>query len=257
MASNGEIDVKIEAQKLGLSLEKLADELVEDFNQAIQDLAHGAHAKIIAEAQERLHGTRQDYLKGLTFSTIGENSYLISIDGELAQKLEQGYQPFDMIPGMLKSKKIVEVGSRAGQPWVQKNKKGDRFAHVPMEHKPFAKGNVSDLAQAIRKLEVDNRRGRKQKITSIFKDVEGNPLQGKVAVAKNTGIQNLENLVKYQKIHKKGEKETVQSVYMTYRTVSDNGKSWIHPGFDGLKAFEHAEQWVESELQNILKTFLE
>lgn len=43
---------------------------------------------------------------------------------------------------------------------------------------------------------------------------------------------------------------------MTYRTVSENGGDWTHPGYAGLHAFDDAEKWMDSEIDNILNRLL-
>lgn len=262
MAKKGEIILEVRAEELGLQMDKLAEESEYQMKQAIGDIANAAHAMIIAKAQAELHTTRLDYLKHLTFERLDEDTYLINLDGDYANKLEAGYAAFDMKPGMLASKKIVEVGSRAGKPWVQKAEDGHRYAYVPLERQPFSKApQARDMADAIKQLTAFNREGREQKITKLFKDPNGKVLEGAVAVARNTGIKDLEGLVKYQKTYtnEKTGKQTTQSIYINYRVVSEAAGSaeWKHPGFPGLKAFEDAERFVETEIDNILKHFLE
>ena len=260
MASKkGEVDIQLRAKELGLEIDNLATSIESEFYQAIEDTANAAYASIIADAQKQLNSQRQDYLKALKFDRIGENSYVISLDGDWANKLESGYPSYDMKQGMLNSSKTVGVGSRAGEPWVQKNKKGKKFAHVPFEHQPHSKApkGASDLGQAIKMLEAKNKSGRKQKLTTIFKDPSGKPLQGKVASVRDTGIPQLDGITKFQKTYTNDAgKETTQSIYMTWRTVGEDSDGWIHPGFSGIKAFDEAEMWAAKEIDNILKSFL-
>lgn len=255
-----DINVKIRAAALGKSLENLAAEVQEEFDQAIRDTANAAYATITAKAQQELNSTRQDYLRGLSFEDLGNNTYLIVLEGDFANALEKGYSGFDVRTGMLNSEKIVGVGSRAGQPWVQKGAKGQKYAHVPFEHRPHSKApQAADLNQAIKKLTAMNRSGMEQKLTKVFKDASGKPLEGRVAsVKKVEGFPQLDGIAKYQKIYKNEStgKETVQSVYMTFRTVSENGDSWRHPGFGGLHAFDEAEKWVEEQIDNIIKVLI-
>ena len=262
---NGTIDLNIKADDLGLSFENLSSAMESEFNQAISDVAHMVHANIVAKATTELSGLRQDYLKGLSFDKIGENSYVIGLEGEWANKIESGFPSYSIRDAMMKSQKNVEVGSRAGQPWVQRSQAEDnhKYAHVPFEHKPFSKESKSqNLADAIKKLQARNMSGAKQKLTQIFKDPSGKALQGKVASVKTAEVngvhyKDLDGLVKYQKTYKnKKGKETTQSIYMTYRTVSEVGKDWKHPGYDGLGAFPEAEQAAEAAIDRILKMFL-
>lgn len=255
-----DINVKLRAAALGKSLENLAYEVEEEMNQAIKDTANAAYASIVAKAQQELHSTRQDYIKGLTFEELGNNTYLITLEGDFANALEKGYSGFDVREGMLKSEKVVGVGSRTGQKWVQTGKDGHKFAHVPFEHRPHSKApQAADLNQAIKKLTAKNKMGEDQKFTKIFKDASGRPMEGRVAsVKKVDGFPQLDGIAKYQKIYKNETtgKETVQSIYMTFRTVSENGDSWRHPGYQGLHAFDEAEKWVEEQIDNIIKALV-
>lgn len=261
----GVIDLNIKADELGLQFEKMGQVAEEQFNQAVSDVAHMIHANIVAKAASELSGLRQDYLKGLTFDKVGDNSYVIGLAGEWANKVEDGFAAYDMKAALLSSNANVEVGSRAGQPWVQQSKSKDKhkFAHVPFEHKPFAKeGKAQNLAQAIKQLQARNADGAQQKMTQVFKSPSGRPLQGKVATVGTAQVggkhlKDLDGLVKYQKTYKnKSGKETTQSVYMTFRTISEVGTGWKHPGFDGLKAFPEAEQAAEQAIEQIMKKFL-
>jgi hypothetical protein len=255
-----EINVDIKARELGLKIERLTKDLQDEFYQAVSNVAHGAYARIVSDAQQKLHDSRLDYLKGLEFQKLGQNSYLIELQGDYPQKLEEGYAAFDMKPGMLASDKTVEVGSRTGLPWVQKGAEGGKFAHVPFEHKPFSKApRGKDLNQILRGVKVYNRQGLKQKITSVFKDASGNPLEGAVAKITDTGlVANLQQLTKFQKVVKtQAGKEQVKSLYLTWRTVSENSSGWVHPGHQGVKLFDYAQKYVEEELENIIKSFTE
>lgn len=252
-----EFSLKLKAAELGKDLEDIGDAVVAQLEQALQDLAHTAHAVIIAKAQADLSETRQDYLKGLKFETLGKNSYLISLEEEFPISLEEGFQSFDMKPGMLKSAKVVELGTRAGSPWVQQGKDGSRYAHVPFKHTPFSQAGKTDLNAAIREMTAFNASGRKQKLTSIFKSPEGKPLSGEVARVRSN-IPEIDGITKFQKVLENADtgKLSTSSIYLTWRTISDNGGPWIHKGYKGLKAFLEAEDYVEDQLEEIIRTLL-
>lgn len=258
--------IKDSLEKLKKSLDNVGTHIESEINQSIKDAAYSAYATIVAKAQAELHGTRQDYLKGLDFQELGEEGFLITLDGDWANKLEDGYASYDLRDKMLASNKIVGVGKRSGQPWVQHAKpktsqemeggQGHKFAHVPFERKPFSKQGSSNLADGIKQMQAQNMAGKMQKITSLFKDIDGNPLEGKVAIAKSDNPL-LDGLVKYQKTYtNEAGKKTTQSIYVNYRTVSEAGKPWIHPGFKGLKAFEEAEKQLMVQIDNIIKTLV-
>lgn len=273
------LSLKDSLKKLQKDLESLAPSLESEINQAVKDAAYAAYASIVAKAQKALNSTRQDYLKGLSFEDLGDNSFLISLDGDLANHLEDGYPAFNLVPKMLESKKTVQVGSRSGQPWVQntkpkgKNKESHRFAHVPLQLHPHSKAaGTSNLADAVKQLTATNLAGFDQKFTQIFKYPDGSVQEGKVAVVRPPGSAinastpyamahspdaRLQGLVKYQKIYKNSAgKDTVQSIYINYRTISDKGKPWIHPGFSGVHFFDEAEKELVNQLNQIIKSLL-
>lgn len=227
-----------------------------EVNAAVKNVAHAAHASIAAKAQAELGSRAKDFLKGLKFTDLGDNSYLISLDGKYATGLEDGYSAYDMRAAMLASKKNVTVGSRAGQPWVQnsvprgKSKETHKYAHVPMQQRPNSKAaGTSNMADAIKAMTAKNAQGLEQNLTKIFKNLDGGAIEGKVA--------SIDGLVKYQKVYKSPTgKETVQSIYIKYRTVSERGKPWIHPGFEGIKAFDEAEADVAKQLNEIVNKLL-
>lgn len=256
MAKKGEFEVKMKALDLGLEIDRLSDSLQKQLKDDVKNLAHAAYAKIVAEAQAKLQSTGQDYLKNLKFEQVGSDGYIIYLDGGV-DYLEDGYSSFDMKPGILKSNSKVSKGSRAGQPWVRESKDGHKYAVVPFEHQPFSKApQGANMADAVKKLTAKNSRGRKQKITSIFKGKDGKPLEGKVAVARSDDPL-YDQLTKYQKvITTKTGKQKVQSTYVTYRIVSElqSGK-WIHPGFEGLGAFAQLEKYVDEQLTKILQSY--
>lgn len=250
-------DLQDSLDKVSKNLENLPLAIEAEFNQAVKDIAYAAYASIMAKAQAELNSTRQDYLKGLDITDLGDNSYLISLDGIWANKIEDGFASYDLTEVLLRSNKIVDVGRRTGYPWVQEAKDGHKYAYVPMQRNPHSKApKNADMAAAIREMTAMNAKGRKQKLTATFKDALGNPLEGKVAMGKSTDPR-LDNLVKYQKAYTNDKgKQTTQSIYINYRCVSENGKSWIHPGYKGLLAFQAAEQEIEQQLNNIVRVLL-
>jgi hypothetical protein len=255
-----EINITIKAGLLGKSLEDLSVEIEQQLEEDIRNVVKMGYASIEGTAELGLHSSRQDYMSGLKLHELAPNEYLIVLEGKFPNALESGYSGFDVKEGMLNSKKVVSTGTRSGQPWVQQSKEGQRYAHVPFQQRPFSKeAQSADLGSAIKKLKAVNKQGEEQRFTKIFSDENGNPMSGKVAkVDKVKGFPELDNITKYQKVTKNGKTgvDVVQSIYMTYRTVSDNGGDWMHPGFAGLKAFDDAEAWMDSQIDDILNRLL-
>jgi hypothetical protein len=245
-----DISFKIKADALGKSLENLAPRIEEEINRAVRSLTNAAYTAMIAQVQSMSSTHRSEYLKALKFKDVGNDSYLIYLDGEWANKLEQGFGGYSIKDVLLKSTKVVEVGSRAGEPWVRKAKDGHKYAAVPFEHKMNTKGSKGgDLGTDIKQMWAMNSKGKPQKLSSIFKDIDGKPISGKVAVVND----KFKGLTKYQYVHPSG---AVSSVYMTYRMVSETGKDWIHPGSPGAQLFAEAEKYLDQEMENLVKTIL-
>ena len=250
-----DFSLKIRADELGKSIADIGKQLEKELDSAVEDLAYGAYAKIAADAQSRIGNpdSRQEYLKGLEILELGSGSYLVTLRGGGANKLEEGSDSYSIKDVLLKSNKIVQVGKRAGSPWVQRNQEnGEKFAHVPIQMKPASKEAGNDLGRQIQQMMGESREGRQQRITKIFRDAQGKPIEGKVA----TGISDnplLDKVTKYQKIGKAG---SVSSTYINYRTVAESSTGWMHPGHDGYGFFKEAEEWVASEIDNIIGTLL-
>lgn len=253
-----DISLKFKADALGKSLEKLAPRVEAELNQAVKNLANAAYTSMVAQIQNMKmnESNRSEYLKGLDFKDLGNDSYLISLDSEWANKLESGFAGYSIRDAMLASQKIVQVGSRSGQPFVRKAKDGHKFAAVPMNHQPFAGKGGPDFQSQFSSLSAKNAKGMDQAITKVFKDIDGNAISGKVAsvgsVPQGTD-PNLAGLTKYQSVSAKGK---VSSVYLTFRMVSENGKDWVHPGHKGYGLFKKAQDYIEEQMDVILKTVL-
>ena len=250
-----DFSLKISAESLGKTLEGIGEQVQRELEGAVEDLAYGAYAKIAADAQAKISNpdSRQAYLKGLEIIDLGSGSFLVTLDTEEANKLEDGYDSYSMKDTLLKSNKVVQVGKRAGQPWVQKNQEtGSKFAHVPIQMRPASKEAGNDLGKEIQNMMGKGKDNRRQRITKIFRDAQGKPIEGQVA----TGISDnplINKITKYQKVGKSG---SVSSTYINYRTISESSSGWQHPGHDGYGFFKEAEDWVAGELENIIGTLL-
>ena len=250
-----DFSLKITAASLGKTLAGISEQLEDELEGAVEDLAYGAYAKIAADAQAKIGNpeSRQEYLKGLEIVNLGSGSFLVTLNTEGANKLEDGYDSYSLKDTLLSSNKVVQVGPRAGQPWVQKNQEnGQKFAHVPMQMRPASKEAGNDLGKEIQSIMGKSNEGRQQRITKIFRDNTGKPLQGRVA----TGISDnplINKVTKYQKVGKSG---SVSSTYINYRTIAESSSGWQHPGHDGYGFFQEAEDWVAAELENIIGTLL-
>ncbi len=247
------IDFYLKAEELGKDISNLSDEIEAAINQAVSDVAKGAYAEAIRLANKKLKTTRQDYVQALRLEQIDDNIYILSLDGRLANATEDGYGTFDMKPGLING------------PKSKVSKEGFRYNTVPFFHSPNSKAPLSDYGEFLRSQVKEII--KKNKLNRVFKNPDGGkPLQGVVARVKNTGIKDLEGLVKIQKTYEK----TTQSIYMTFRRVSSKSglpdpqrqilmgpsDAWIHPGYQGAKIFPLIEDYIQEEFENIITTLL-
>lgn len=252
-------DIKIEiiAKELGKTLDNLAPYVEAELTQAVENLSQAAYASMVAQVQamQMDPNNRQDYLKGLQYAKIDDSNFIIYLEGEWANQLEQGFSGYSIKDKLLSSTKRVSSGQRAGEPWVRTSKDGKKYAAVPFSHKPFSgeKFNSGDLAEEIKKMTAMNSKGKEQLLTKTFKNLDGNAIAGKVASIKNAKNPLLSGITKYQTV---GESGRVSSIYMTFRMVHSDSSGWQHPGFKGYNLFKTAEEYVEKELENILQTLL-
>ena len=88
-----DFSIKLKAEELGKVIDDIGEQLQQELETAVSDLAHGAYAKIAADAQARISNpdARQQYLKGLEIVELGPGSFLVTLDTEESNKLEDGY----------------------------------------------------------------------------------------------------------------------------------------------------------------------
>jgi hypothetical protein len=252
-----DFSLKLKADALQKSLENLPIKVEQEINQAVKNLANAAYTSMVAQIQAKRmsNNSRSAYLKGLKFKELGDDSYLIYLDGEEANKIESGSGPQDLREVLLASTSTVSAGSRIGQSWVQTNKAGKKYAHVPFEHKTtgvsFSSGNLAD---DIKKAGAINAKGLVQSMAKTFTDIDGNPVKGRVASTDIPGSPDLKGLTKYQHVSPKGK---VTSLYLTFRTISESvSGGWMLPARDGMNLFVKTEKYIEEQLELIVKTLL-
>lgn len=235
------ISIKIRAEELGKSIDNIADGVEQALQNAVSQLATAAYSEAIRLANQRLHQTKQDYINSLEFTKLDDNVYAITLKGQSANATEDGYSGFDMKPGLLSGPKAKIAQD------------GTRFNTIPLRTEPYSQAPASDkvknMRDAVRTLIGE--RG----LDKIIKDPStGIAKQGIVARVYDTGVKDMEGLVKVQRNYGK----STSSYYMTFRTVSDrsSANSWKHPGYSGAHIFPDVEHYIEEQLDQILRTLL-
>jgi hypothetical protein len=248
---------------LAMAIAETADRINNETKQAVgevlADVAMASYEQAKVFAKSRLNTTADQYINALEFVQLEPGVYCVGLNSE-AGHLEDGYEKFDMKPGLLKNAKKI-------------SKLGYKYRAIPMEQKGGGKAGTTrgDMLKDLKTL----RKAFGDK--GITKDPSGKPVLGKVMSFKKSSLgrwsvsgagagylpnqnlpqmpihENLSGVVKYQFKHKSGK---VSSQFIVYRTVSENPKQkdkWIHPGFAGVKIFRDLEDWAIRQLESRLK----
>jgi len=225
------INIDLKLAELGQNIESVGTETQRTIQTLVDGIAYQAFDKAIQLANQNLRSTRADYIGALNFKKLDNNIYIITLEGKHANAVEDGYDSFDQKPGLLNG------------PNAKITEKGTKFNTIPYGFKPQSKVSMSPKMTNMR--DAVNVLIKERGLNKIIKQ-NGKPRQGVVARIKNTGIKDLEGLVKIQKQYQR----TVQSTYMTFRRVSSNSdpSKWIHPGFKGAHIFPMVEAFIEREL---------
>lgn len=233
------VDLVIKAEQLQIDLKQMEQNTRELLEAAVADVAKNTYAEAIRLAQAKLKTSKADYIKSLDLETVGENSYLLSLNGKMANMIETGFGSYDMKPGLLNG------------PNSKVTKKGVRYNTVPFSYNPFGKSPLSEKGEQLRSqvMQLIKQEGIKK---TIVDPNTGRPVQGRAATVKNTDVKNLVGLVKYQ-FTNPGSKRT-SSQYMTFRRVTSNSPatSWIHPGYKGAHIFPVLRDYAERAIEQIL-----
>jgi hypothetical protein len=260
--------------KLQVDLSAILDldnNLEERINTALQkaaaDMAVQAHAHIVESVQENLHSTREKYLDAMSLQQVGPDTWVIALDKK-AMFIEEGLPPgFDMLPGLLNSKK-AKMG------------KNGKYLIVPFEHNKAPSRAARDsksLTEAVKrelksrnipygKLETDQAGKPKTGLLHSFdvktpKKTHQGPYQGVGPIGKpkqgHTGKPLLHGVRVYQKeVKDKQGKSSVKKAIMTFRIASESqiGKGmWTHPGIEQHHFFEEAMTWAMGQWEDKIK----
>jgi hypothetical protein len=224
----------------------IADALELEAQEIISNVADALHKKAIDLATEKSDDP-QKYIENLRLEKTSPNTYRLILDQEAAY-LETGSKSRQMLPGLAQSSGKV-------------SKDGHAYSVIPIEQSKS--GSLGkQLAQVAK-----NR--------SFQKVSFGNsPFTGKFTIAEklksHRGIDsNLKNMVRLREFNNPTEKmaktgntkgSRANNVsFMTFRTASETqnpSESWVYPEKEGAKIFDELEQWLSSNLDNIIKKTL-
>jgi len=239
------ISLKAKLEELGIQIKDLTADIAQHMYVVIARLANLTYNKAVEMTNDRLHGTRQDYINALHLQEEGTGIFVVYLD-PVANHLEEGYPPFAMLPKL------------AQGPKSKVSKEGHRYVRIPMRQKmsPINPQSTKqkDFAEALKSV-VKSRRFKKVK--------EGvSPKTGKFTTIERLVDKDvpkhLKGLTRVREYKKEGDKKPASSAYFTFRTASekqDPNSHWFHPGFRGANLWPDLEKWTEQELDKIVRDF--
>jgi hypothetical protein len=242
--------------------------LAEDFRPAAEQalreavgvLSAQAHAHVVERVQQQLHSSREKYVNALRFQQLDDHTWVISLDAK-ALWIEEGLPAdFDMLPGLLGSRRARTASD------------GSRYLTVPFEHGQ-APTRSTPAQQTLTETIRAELRQRQIPFKTIERDSQGRPKLGllhsldilqaplKTGVGPGqgrgplgavrqgpTGIPFLQRLRIYQRQTRDAAgKERVQRGLMTFRTASSKHQGqdrWKHPGLAPKLFLDEAADWA-------------
>jgi len=214
----------------------MTDEQVQDFaDNVIKGIAYSFYNSVISNAERELNTSKDRYQKAVQLIDSGKLSGTVLLDytDSFIKMIEEGKEPFDMKPDMLKSSKVKTA------------KNGSKYIAIPMRIATPGAGRDSSIFQGqmpqeihdiVRVKEVSSETGRSKGLTfdelpekfqikNERKDILAS--DGKMLFEKYT-----HKSAEFEGLFKKTDKITGQNSYMKFRVVSENSdpRAWIHPG---------------------------
>lgn len=271
----GEISVRASADELARDFENASMQTIAEINRAVKTVAYATRGFIASEVHriDPRPKNKIAYLENLQLTQLGVGEFLIHLEGKWPNDLESGFSIENLTELLLSSKSKISKGKNAGKPWVRSSRTSktfmkngmpshfNRYAYVPFQHHPYSEASnrrvskMENVAEILKQVKVRNERGRMQSFMSKFTDAQGNPLQGKVAsIGEVPDVPNnfLDRMVKYQTT----TNNRTESIYMTYRTVSDKNP-WRNPKpFSGYQIFPKAEEQARKQIEDIVQKLL-
>lgn len=243
----------------------------------LDDVAAASRAKWIRLAQQELHSSKRDYIDSIQdVESSGQLERTIRLVGWLAHAVETGLSPFDLRETLL--------GAGKGRT----SKDGRRYRPIPFRHStPGSRGQAgpqmgsaygprgdqsraltggmtagaaSELGRAVyglaKRLQGGATLGHgSPKRTYVFQ-ATAKASSGKVAgqlirVPKLATHHSTDIYAGMRKVTKQYGKRK-QSHYVTFRTISEGGQGWIHPGITARRLTPRVADYAREQLPKIM-----
>jgi|ERR1035437_1234331 hypothetical protein len=256
-------DIKLDLNISALSqyLENFAQEIAKDVEKSVKGLAISTHAHILEEAKKKLNKFDLPIYQEDLSQAKQLDKFLWEIELiNRGAKIEQGREPRDMKPALLKDGKTSADGTKyrvipmtQGKESKSTNPKTlDKSEELIGNIKSFLKTNHPKLSYS--GIEKDSsgspRVSRIDPITGHPKPLHSFDIPSKIPSKKGNTPQ-LYGLNIYQVPNKNGK---IQKIMTTFRTVTDGEDQkdkWIYPARGAVNIFQETKDWATDQWSNI------
>ena len=250
----------VDVDRLASQFDTLKEDVKNDLNKGVENLANMTHAKTLELAGSQLSSLQKMYKENVEFSNPAPNFWIVTLK-EPAMWIEEGRKA-GFMEELLNGK-----SSKSG--------KNGKYAVIPFEHNKNPSeqsAKAYDLAKEIqyalkkkgvnwKKIEKDEDGSPRLGQLHAFnletarplaqKDSHKNSLTSGVAVYQSVYDQSGKRVINKDRARHLLEKGmgTVKKDVMTFRVISEKSRNegaWIHPGRPGNKIMDSAFSWAMS-----------
>jgi hypothetical protein len=212
---------------------EVVDGIRDRFQAGVGALMSEADGYAKREASRRLKRGLSKWLNGFKINKVSNDFYIISIDGKLANWMEDGIQPGEI-------SRAIMSGNRAD---VNRGE-GKNYVDVPIAKDADAMGEIT-LGKSGPKVQV-----------SAFKDADSMLKSITTSDWKKGGTKKKQVIAsRVQDIIKNVEPPTGKVSYLTIRRVTDDSM-WPKSPFQGAKVLDDLGLYLENNFDKILERYL-
>lgn len=224
-------------KRLKDAISGLAIDIEDELDEKLSLASKAAYDKAVELAKERLHRTADQYIRGLTLEQVAPNVFAVRLDPSVLH-LEDGYDRFDMKPGLLhltKSfkdlPKTMKTGKDGKVGGIRMSKDGYRYRAIAFDKNPSAKTKTggslaADLSSALKRAGLNK--------TTL--DRSGMPVIGKVATI--------------GQFNKQGPNGSEQGYKLTGHNGADIGTPDSQFGGQNAREIRKTKKWTGMDPRN-------
>lgn len=227
--------------KLDLKVDDLVSELEPKVKAAGAATASAVFQRGLEFARQAFGSSGfKNWSKGYKFAKVEDGLYIISIEGKLANMMEDGIETGEI-------SKLIMGGNRA-----QHNKaEGKNYVDVPIHKDADSAGNISVQGQ---KFQVQGFKNADEMMKQFSK-----PENKNVKFSRGKSVEQEQRMVsrakKIQDLIKSQDKASGSTAYMTIRRVGENSV-WPSSPYPGGKVLDKLDLEVERIFASMIDTFL-